>query len=273
MEENRKSFGSVKKLGVTFSGTKDVQGVLGFLSRVEEQRVSFGYTEARLFEGAIDLFTGSALVWYRSIRQQVNSWAELSERVKSDFLPANYELALWDEIRARKQGMDESPIIFIASMRGLFSRLTRLPSIETQLALVIANLLPSFATPLALIEINSFDQLSSLCKKLEDTLASSKCMTDSTLKVPIEPELAYKPVHIPSGKVTRNQISPVAHASLSTCWNCHLSGHSYRYCDKPPSMFCFLCGNPGFTTVSCPKHKKSKNGSCRRDSAAGPSNA
>lgn len=271
LEESRKGYGSIKKLGVTFSGTNGAQGVLSFLSRVEEQRVASGLSESRLFEGAIDLFTGPALIWYRSIRSQVGSWFELAERIKLDFLPANYELSLWDEIRSRKQGEDESAIIFIASMRGLMSRLKNLPSETEQLAHITNNLSPFFATSLALIDITSINQLTSLCKRLEDTRIVNKS--------PIEPELAYKPSKLSVKAVdVQAAAAPVTNSKAripsSVCWNCRQAGHNFRFCEGPRTVFCYFCGNPGVVTSTCRRHGKlSKNGSGREGRQAGPSNA
>ncbi|KAF5286316.1 hypothetical protein FQA39_LY04214 [Lamprigera yunnana] len=144
LEKNRYCTGSIRKIGVTFSGTSDVHGILDVLGDVKEQSAVFGFSQLTLFEDAVELFTGPAIIWYRSIEDTVRSWNDLVEKLKTDFLPRNYDLSLWDEICSRKQGASESSIIDIATIRSLFARLKQIPSLDDQLTYTFANLLPSF---------------------------------------------------------------------------------------------------------------------------------
>ncbi|KAF5304712.1 hypothetical protein FQA39_LY09489 [Lamprigera yunnana] len=179
LEENLYCVGSIRKIGVTFSRTIDVHGVLDFLGRVKEQRAVLGFSKLRLFEGAVKLFTGLELIW-------------------------NYNLSLWDEIRSRKQRASESPIINIASMRSLFARLKQTPSLDNQLTYTFANLLPSYTNTLALAEIISFKQLSP-CKRLEDT----RVLTNRSVgrNKDTKPTVSCKPLPMSSTVVTEARVS------------------------------------------------------------------
>ncbi|KAK4874511.1 hypothetical protein RN001_013871 [Aquatica leii] len=151
LEDSRHSHVPIRKWGVSFSGTADGMSAVTFLSRLEEKKRASNISDVRLLEGATDLFTGPALIWFRSIRDDVSSWADLVTRIRTCFLPGNFELMLWDEIRARKQGVNEAPLFYIATMKELFSRFSRPPSPHEQLMLIMANLQPFYATPLSLI--------------------------------------------------------------------------------------------------------------------------
>lgn len=75
----------------------DGQGsVNDFLQRIEELRVSRGVSKTQLLFPAAELFTGDALLWWRT--QSFNDWDELVLRIKEFFQPYNYEYSLWDEI-------------------------------------------------------------------------------------------------------------------------------------------------------------------------------
>nr|CAH7731063.1 unnamed protein product [Callosobruchus chinensis] len=51
------------------------------------------------------------------------TWDELVVKLKQDFLPYDYEVDLWDEIRNRTQGSLERVVMFVAVMENLFNKL------------------------------------------------------------------------------------------------------------------------------------------------------
>lgn len=60
------------KWGLQFSNSPG-QSIGAFLQRVEELRRARGITEIQLFRSAVDLFTGNALIWYRSTVGRISS--------------------------------------------------------------------------------------------------------------------------------------------------------------------------------------------------------
>jgi hypothetical protein len=56
--------------GVSFNGEENGMTVNQFLERVEELSVARNATNRDLFNAAIDLFSGKALIWYRSVRER-----------------------------------------------------------------------------------------------------------------------------------------------------------------------------------------------------------
>lgn len=151
---------------VRFSG--DSSKVFSFLETVTELARSRKVSNEDLFSSAVELFTGDAFVWYRSVRNEVNDWNTLVARIKTDFLSPYCDDDIWDQIKARKQRKNETALIFIAQLENLFTRLSRPPAEETKVKNIRRNLLPEYIGQLALEEIYSVSKLSALCKKLEE---------------------------------------------------------------------------------------------------------
>ncbi|KAK4885631.1 hypothetical protein RN001_001902 [Aquatica leii] len=209
LEDSRHSHVPIRKWGVSFSGTADGMSAVTFLSRLEEKKRASNISDVRLLEGATDLFT-----------DDVSSWADLVTRIRTCFLPGNFELMLWDEIRARKQGVNEAPLFYIATMKELFSRFSRPLSPHEQLMLIMANLQPFYATPLSLINVDSVDHLNTLCLKLENTRTNnSRVASGSKLSV-LEVSSSRENISIQSKKCkryTRYSVKKKNNKKMSDC--------------------------------------------------------
>ncbi|GLV36029.1 hypothetical protein CBL_01793 [Carabus blaptoides fortunei] len=77
--------------------------VIEFLERIEELRLSRNATKLDLFNAASDLFTGSALLWYRANKGYLANWDQLVEKLKKYYHPIDYDPRLWQEISQRRQ--------------------------------------------------------------------------------------------------------------------------------------------------------------------------
>lgn len=180
------------KINLKFNGRG--QSLHSFLEKVEEFRLSHRIPKESLLNFAHEFFEGDTLIWYRSVRNSIFSWSDLIYRLRLDFLPIDFEVALWDEVRARTQGNSERPLIYIAVMENLFGRFINRVDENTQLRLIMRNLLPYYQQQLVLRQPVSLSELKNLCRILEDTKVRSELFqgppscTSSTL----EPELAYK---------------------------------------------------------------------------------
>lgn len=271
----------IHKWNVSFDGTGSLHD---FLSQIELLRVSRGVSDAELFLKCFELFKGSALVWYLSIKSKVTSWAELVAKLKDDFLPCNYQFNLELEINNKTQGVNEPANLFIASMENLFSRLEVVPDEQTRVTKIRRNLLPFYVSQLALHTPKTIDELSNLCKRIEESqLWSERHKSPTTvnncyLRVS-EPRINYNSYgndnnfpknpnfsnshnfsnnHNFSRNLSSNfnsQKSPVYDTrndvSNVFCWNCNRQGHVYNVCRSPKNIFCYGCGKKNIVKSKC----------------------
>lgn len=261
---------AINKWGVQFNGES---GLSSFLERIEELRVARGVSKEQLFTAAVELFVGNALIWYRSVRDSINSWEELISALRSTFLPGDYEYELWEEIRNRTQGALEPVAVYIAVMESLFRRLPSPPSECTRVTFIRRNLLPALYSQLATEFITTVSGLTSLCKTLEDAHKHAKKFkgppaANSGL---MEPDLAYRKPFSHLAAVhdfaeERSVLRPVpvvdaiaapsrvaAPVATFRCWNCGESSHRSAVCPSPPRRHCYRCGEVGVTVRTCPK--------------------
>lgn len=275
----------ISKWNLTFDGNKSVTD---FLDRVNELCESRHVSRQQLFQSAVELFVGDALVWFRSVRHSVGTWTELEVLLKTNFLPYDYETKLWSEIRRRSQGAEEKVVVYIAVVENLFSKLPTKPSELERIRVMKGNLLPYFQPMLAMTDIRSLSELIQVCRNLEE---ASHCAEQFRPPPPVsryllEPELAYRrptvnriaPLDCPpenrelssQTEVLRGPVShtvsgtPAAEGSLMdtstsrtgissiTCWNCRQTGHRSSDCSRARTRHCFRCGRPNVTVRTCP---------------------
>lgn len=151
---------------VKFNG--DSKNAYNFLERISELAQSRRVKDDDLFNSAAELFIGDAFIWYKSIKHSVSSWQSLVDRLKKDFFHSDNEDNIWEQIKQRKQKHNESVAVFIAHLQILFSRLSVSPAEVTRVKHIRKNLLPEYITQLALVDIDTVDDLSKHCRKLEE---------------------------------------------------------------------------------------------------------
>lgn len=243
----------VYKWGITFDGESS-SSLLAFLDRVDELSIARHVDKADLFPSAVDLFSGKALMWFRSIRNSVNDWDSLVALLKKDFLSENYDDDLWEEIRNRQQGRNEPITIFIAQMETLFNRLSKVPSELTKVKYIKKSLLPYYVRQLALSEINTVTELHQLCRRLETaSQVSNRVKTNCKLNL-LETENASVDTDYASHTTVdkKNHRPRNDNKKSISCWNCHQPNHTYQHCTLKRNKFCYKCGKANVTTASCP---------------------
>lgn len=180
------------RLNLKFNGKG--QSLHSFLEKVDEFCLAHKINKNTVLNFAHEIFEGDALIWYRAVRNQIQSWDELVRMLCLDFLPFDFDIALWDEIRARTQGLQERPLIYIAIMENLFKRFISPVHESVQLKLIITNLLPYYQQQLALSKPHNLNELKNICRILENTkIRSEKFQPPPPCSsTTLEPELAYR---------------------------------------------------------------------------------
>jgi Retrotransposon gag protein len=235
----------VIRWGIQFHGeTKDLS--LGaFLERVKELMESRHITEDQMWLEASDLFTGPALVWYRSARRRLTSWKELLTELEREFQPHNYDEQLKIEISRRTQGAEERLGIYFASLDNLFYRLTRPLSQHEQLSIAKRNLLPYYADRLLFQDIPNMAALRHLCQQIEHARQETACFRPPPeARNSLEPDLGYTSLRKKSTVNAVSTFTPsTSERAPTTCWNCNRSGHRFRSCRETRKLnFCQGCG-------------------------------
>ncbi|KAJ8929025.1 hypothetical protein NQ314_018336 [Rhamnusium bicolor] len=243
----------VSQWGITFDAKKTGLSVSAFLEKIETYRVARNVSEEELKNSIIDLLKGDALIWYTSIRSQVDSWHTFVNWFKEEYLPHDHHEKLWELIRARNQNQNESIGTYFACMTNLFNRLGNLVSEQEKLYILKRNILPYYIHQLGSQgEINSVDELRKLCKKWEINreIASRPRTTLNANISALEPDLAGNPG--PFNFINRNRTATPVNSVTSndkTCWNCNELGHRFQNCRKKRERkFCFRCGKAGVTS-------------------------
>lgn len=260
----------VYKWNLHFSGD-DNFSVKSFLDRVKELSEARNIGKQELFSSAIDLFSGSALLWFRSVRSYIKNWDSLVIALKTHFLPSDYEDRIWDEIRSRTQGHKEPVHIYVAVMETLFSRIDRPVAEVTKLKYIRRNLLPHYTSHLALIDINSIVELLNFCHKIDEAQNIKVNYRTPPNTSSVEPELAYvdreQPCSSRSHQVSKriatvstkppvnstpNKSRSITHSDRTvTCWNCNQPNHVFSNCTKRRNKFCYACGKPDVVKTNC----------------------
>ncbi|KAJ8968737.1 hypothetical protein NQ317_004103 [Molorchus minor] len=218
------------KWNLKFSGDKKGLSLSAFLERVEELRIARHVGKETLLESGIDLFGGRAYQFYVAYRSQVSTWDEFVTLLREEFLSPNYNEKLFEELRKRTQGPEESIGIYLAVMTGYFNRLTCHVSEETKLKIVLRNIAPFYQNQLALVEVKSISQLRELGRRLEARKeAVEEYVAPSRRHCTLEPDLAY--LQLGENMVDTCEASTSGQQSAG------------RFPDK--EIICYRCNKPG----------------------------
>ncbi|KAK3928367.1 Activity-regulated cytoskeleton associated protein 2 [Frankliniella fusca] len=255
-----------QKWGLNFSGAENVS-VLSFILDAEEKAESRGLDLNCLVRGAPEFFTGRAKVWFRTVKDQIDSWGEMKNLLRTEFLPLNYSDNLWEEVRGRLQGEQESIGCYIANMLSLFERLALMGPIkeEIKLNIILKNLASFYVKGLVSQKVLSISHLKLLGRELENARFQVERYDNSRRTPLMEPEFAYKGkakkalVH---ETVVEPEVAAVVHRGGGrpplTCWRCSVSGHRFRDCEAKGEFpkFCWGCGRKDAVTSTCPNCKE-----------------
>lgn len=245
---------AINKWGIKFSGQSSTESVMSFLEKINELCEARNISTEDLFTASVDLFSGTALLWYRNIKKEVHCWSELVNCLKRDFLPVDYEDDLLSEIRSRTQGPSENVLFYIIAVEALFNRLTTPPIEKDIVKQIRRNLNPYFAEKLVMIETISLSDLKDKCRSIQELKTRNERYHPPPSKKQglLEPDLACLNLNdIPTVSKAKSIVTQPVTVSSMLCWNCQHPGHSHRECTAARSLFCYKCGTKGYYSNSC----------------------
>ncbi|KAI5631529.1 hypothetical protein NE865_15759 [Phthorimaea operculella] len=150
--------------------------------------------------------------WFRSIKDTINTWAELEKQLIADFSLFDHDYRLLKEINSRTQGESENIVIYLAIMSQMFARLIDPISEKEQLQILLHNIRPCYANVLSSnsASTESISELRSVCQNYEKI----KCMTSQFHEPPkisentIAPDLAFNCSHEDRNKFAKKNYNP-----------------------------------------------------------------
>lgn len=260
----------VWKWNVKFSGDKN-SDLLSFLVAIDELCVSRHVDKKELFDSAVELFSGHALCWFRSVKASMNNWDSLVEALKREFLPADYVDHIWEQIRNRRQERSEPIHVFVAAMENLFAHLGQYVAESTKVKYIRKNLSPFYINQLALINLVSTSDIIANCRKIDEayqlanankfkrlSISDNKAISgtnNSFEESAIEGHSSNAPVCSNTGARTKtysrssfSKSSPRAKEGPISNKNSNLSKPSSH---SNSALKCFNCGQPNHAFKHC----------------------
>lgn len=250
----------VSQWNLKFSGDGgDTMSLSEFIDRVRFHSKARNVSAEELLYSAYDLFTGSALIWYRANYARFNNWSELERELRGQFLPHEYDFYLWREIEDRTQGVDERFGIYLACVQNLFAKLSDPPSENLRLGVLIRNLQPYYTERLCFRRIATVRELTVLCAEIEENrarIARFKPPPSSRTGSLLEPALAYK--HRPIPKINSCDHSHEQLQSEAAQYQlCEVTGKRI-FAKDPKNMRCFNCQQLGHWSRDCSNPKTNR---------------
>ncbi|KAK4877550.1 hypothetical protein RN001_010056 [Aquatica leii] len=242
----------VSHWNLKFSGKLTDLSVNAFLERVDELKTSRHVSDSELFNSAYDLFSDIALIWYRGNKQKASDWKSLTQLLRQEFLPKNYNDILFKQIKERTQHPEEPMGIFIAYMNNHFQRLTvKIPD-SVRLKILLENMAPFYKIGLALhmANIKTIDELLELSRELE---ANRLSVNEYVPPPPKSKNTLERDLACIYSQPSTSQCSAVYQQKEIRCYRCNGIGHIAINCSNNPRRYCYRCKNPNFTVRTCPK--------------------
>lgn len=235
---NMHNLTNLKSWNIKFNGDTCVYD---FLTRVEEMRAAKDVDIEIVLRGFSEFLQGTALQFYRQIKNNITSWEDICSQFKNNFQPVDFEYKTEKVIRTTYQQRNQTVFAYITHIRDLNSKLMTPISDSSLLEIIKHNLLPDYAPLLANNTINSIEQLITLSRNYE---AYSKPTQESRN----HPDTSH------SNRTTNyNNTDNNKTPNWETCRKCNRRGHNYKQCRTVKGILCFKCGNPNVLTHSCPK--------------------
>jgi len=244
---------SIRKWNVRFSGQEAPDNLFDFLESIEDLKISRGVTEQQLFNAAVELFSDDARIWFRRNRTGVNNWSELVQLLKQSFLPYHHDRDLQEIVSSTYQKPTENVSVFIAKMEAVFARMAVTPAEADRVEQIREHLLPFFISQTSTLGLRSIQELDRICVLLERSrLCAAKAEGLVSLQErghQVAPWRRQSTVAIATENRSQRSVP-------FSCWNCAETGHLFSSCSKDKRKFCYRCGEPNVTVLSCLNCKK-----------------
>lgn len=278
-----------------YDGSDNGQSLMKFLKEVEFYAKSENMSHKELYRSAIHLFNGAAKTWFMTgvENEDFDSWSDLKEELKKEFLSPDHDHTNESRAIARKQGPREKFQDYFLEMQKLFNSLTKPMSEKKKYDIVFRNMRSDYKGHVVSSEIDNLADLKKFGRRLDATYwykyqtpVNESTPRQKSAKVD-EIRTGAKPKNLnkyENEQEKKRQITSDEEGSSSRkgenkthqkqdkglqillenyrppkdgiCFNCRLKGHHARDCDKPKHRYCLKCGFHNAETATCPYCEK-----------------
>lgn len=255
------------KWHINYDGTSSIGD---FLFKVEYMQRSSGLTDEQMTANVHVLLSGEANKWYwRYLRRKPNArFEEMKAEMHKEFGRPENDIDIYMRLLTRKQGYKESFDEFYNAIVSLNDRMKEPFDDKKLISVLRNNARDKLGEILLSSDAKSVEQLRLTAREVEKFLAK-RYIPKVVHEIEVENET--KPVEYNSQNIAAISFqAKTANSTNFACWNCNDKSHSFYFCPSHVrTLFCFLCGAKGVTTLECPK-QHSEN--FRRDERKGEEN-
>ena len=276
-------FVDISKLQLSYNGNSCV---FEFLERIGELAISRSISETALLRGLPELLSGSALMWYRQVRDSITSWDHFQQILKNKFQPEDYQFRLSKQIYIRTQSKHETVADYFFTMHTLFSRLARPMPEDQRLEILLRNVRPVYSNQFGLNVLDSVEKLQSFCERLEQNHMRSKFFCEppvdflstgpthsGRVETAIESSGSRQSPEKKENNVNKSRVFAVrSFGKKRTCLRCDTNDHPFWECPRKDQIICFKCKAPGEKAPTCSNCKIKQNHIANRDSEGSQNN-
>lgn len=270
----------MEKWHLTFNGDSRQRSLEDFLHKVQRLAHMDRIGKDILLQRIHTILRGEAYDWYLCYSDEFRNWEDFEERIRYMYGNPNKDQGNRQRIYERKQQRNETFLAFKMEIERL-NKLLSTPLDQGRLFEIIwDNMRPHYRSKLACINVRDLYMLEYYAYRIDANDSSFRqrevpvrtANAIHNIEATTESEKSYssdseaeevnevgRKFDKTKNRVLMNQQSRVNRETpedknIPLCWNCNKTGHLWRYCKEPRRIFCYACGNPGKTTVSCPNH-------------------
>jgi hypothetical protein len=153
------------KWKISFDGKGDGE-VIAFIKDVENMASSQGTTVEELRQGISTLLKDKAHDWYRVYGSQCGPWTDFVDRIKEEYLPADFDFQVHNEIRRTLQTEKETFQEFCVRIELVFMKLSYVIMESQKLDHIKHNMHRNYKSP-EIAKIRNINELRDACRYVD----------------------------------------------------------------------------------------------------------
>lgn len=180
------------KWQMKFSGNADGEVVI-FLKDVENMAIAQNTSMDELRKSIGLLLKGRAHDWYRVYGYVAGTWSDFVQRIKEEYLPADFDHRVAEEIRLTKQMPSETFQEFCVRMEMIFMKKTRLLTESEKVEHIKHNMLQLYKTP-EIAKLTTVQEMRDNCRYVDSIngrIGTAKPITEKPA-VPVKTSKIYE---------------------------------------------------------------------------------